>query len=59
MQYDAPEYSITLPQPSQRSTIFWQLPPTKPQPFFVMNAHSTPALTVWQTTVDTSCRFSS
>jgi hypothetical protein len=53
MQYLPADKSMILVQPSQFSTTTWQLPPLKPQPFFVMKPHSFPTLMVWQTIVNT------
>lgn len=50
-------YSELRLQPSQPSTISWQIPPLKEHPFAVIKGHSIPSLTVVQTNGTTSFSY--
>jgi len=50
-------YSELRLQPSQLSTISWQIPPLKEHPDAVMKGHSIPSLTVVQTNGTTSFSY--
>jgi hypothetical protein len=48
VQYHPPEYLDVRLHPLHCSKVWWQVPPLKEQPCFVINKHSTPGFAVVQ-----------